>query len=159
MYSMLVFHRGIPASWTTIVSSRCQVYARLFPKWANISAKSSAPVGDSSTADCGPLSRTPPHCKPPPVQQGTITKDRTRRLETVAGPDIPVNVGKVLNANASAAASKNVPVRHSYSSDGIGGTSKCAAPVAVQKPVSKCMRNCLSSPVGLCIRIALKYKF
>ena len=65
----------------------------------------------------------------------------------------------ILGANASAAAFKNVPVRHRYSSDGLGGTSKCAAPVAVQKPVSKCMRNCLSFPVGLCIRIALKNKF
>ena len=103
------------------------------------SARSSAPRVDtnaiSSNADCTPLSGTPPHCQPPPVKQGTITKDRTRRLEKVAGPDMPVSVGNVQNAKTTAAP-RNVPVRHRYSSDGPGGAPKGAAPVATQKPVS-----------------------
>ena len=102
----------------------------------------------SSNAETASLSGTPPHCQPPPVKQGTITKDRTRRLEKVAGPDMPVSVGKVQNAKITAA-SKNVPVRHRYSSDGPGGAPKGAAPVATQKPVSKSVNEkLLSLPVG-----------
>ena len=90
----------------------------------------------SNVAESASLSGTPPHCQPLPVKQGTITKDRTRRLEKVAGPDMPVSVGKVQNAKTTAAP-RNVPVRHRYSSDGPGGAPKCAAPVTTQKPVSK----------------------
>ena len=119
-------------------------------------ARTSAPRVDtnavSSNVETASLSGTPPHCQPPPVKQGTITKDQTRRLEKVAGPDMPVGVDKVQNAKPTAAP-RNVPVRHRYSSDGIGGAPKCAAPVASQKPVSKSVNEKL--PVGLCIRIAL----
>ena len=139
------FQRGVP--------SKRRESKQDFTDVASARSSATAPrvdgVGDPSNADCAPLSDTPPHCKPPPVQQGTITKDRTRRLEKVAGPDMPVSVGKVQNARTSVAP-RNVPVRHRYSSDGLGGTSKCAAPVATQKPVSK-----WETVVGLCIRIAL----
>lgn len=76
-----------------------------------------------------PLSLTPEQCKPTTVQQGTITKDRTRRLERVAGPDVPSTVDKQRTSSAR----RSLPVRNST-----GGAPSSVATDTVQKSVSNC---------------------
>jgi len=84
----------------------------------------SAPTNVETTT----LSVTPEQRNPPAVQQGTVTKDRTRRLECVAGPDVPTTSDKVQRTNS---ARRSMSVHH-----GTRATPGSSSADTAQKSVS-----------------------
>ena len=84
----------------------------------------SAPTNVETTT----LSATPEQRNPPAVQQGTVTKDRTRRLECVAGPDVPTSSDKVQRTNSARGSMPVYP--------GTRGTPASSSADTAQKSVS-----------------------